>query len=91
MLPAQQSLSPVLLHYVHDGVGLVRLAIIADDLCIPFRVIEIEYGEVFRRTEIAAHPRFISVCLSGIGFEELLACAAGTWSSLPSSILNGRW
>jgi hypothetical protein len=47
MLPAQQSLSPVLLHYVHDGVGLVRLAIIADDLCIPFRVIEIEYGEVF--------------------------------------------
>ena len=45
-------------------VSALRLAIIADDLCIPFRGVEIEHGEVFRGAEIAAHPRFISVCLS---------------------------
>ena len=79
------------MHCVHDGVGLVRLAIVSNRLRVPLHVLEVELVKVLCRAEIAAHPRFISVCLSGIGFEELLACAAGTWSSLPSSILNGRW
>jgi hypothetical protein len=51
------TLAPILLHRVHDGIGLMRLAIVSNHLRVPLDVTEVKLVKVLGRAEIAAHPR----------------------------------
>lgn len=53
----ETALTPILLHCAHHRIRFVGLAIITDYFSVSIDVPEVEYVEVLRCTEIAAHPR----------------------------------
>ena len=68
------TLTPILLHCVHDGIRLVRLAIISNDPRVSFHVAKSSSLRFFVALKYPLIHELISICLSASEIVKLLAC-----------------